>query len=142
MKLLGEVENRGRNLFHIKRKVGKIEIILDARKVGQDYLLTLTGGEEHVGAVAVGLFDEKNQRASSSVVTTPGHREEYLALQGARQVSRATKKASVFVAGIHQNNISPEEIKNIVLAAGEMIESFIAFYEMGDELAGQDKGLK
>jgi len=54
-------------------------------------LLTLTGGEEHVGAVAVGLFDEKNQRASSSVVTTPGHREEYLALQGARQVSRATK---------------------------------------------------
>ncbi|HWQ48372.1 MAG TPA: hypothetical protein VN414_05405 [Methanosarcina sp.] len=129
-------------MFQIKRKVGKVEIVLDAKKVGKDYLLTLTGGEEHVGAVAVGLFDEKSQRSSSSVITMSGHREEYLALDGARQVSRATRKTSVFVVGIHQDNISPEEIKNIVSAAGEMVESFIAFYEKGDELEGQDKDLK
>jgi len=129
-------------LFHIKRKVGKIEIVLEAKKIGEDYLLTLKGGEEHVGAVAVGLFDEKSQRASSSVITMPGHREEYLALHGARQVSRAIRKTSVFVVGIHQDNISPEEIRYIVSAAGEMVESFIAFYEKGDELAGQDKELK
>jgi hypothetical protein len=129
-------------LFQIKRKVGIIEIVLDAKKVGEDYLLTLTGGEEHVGAVAVGFFDERSQRASSSVITMPGHREEYLALQGARQVSSATRKTSVFVVGIHQDNISPEEIRNIVSDAGEMVESFIAFYEKGNELAGQDKELK
>jgi len=129
-------------LFQIKRKVGKVEIVLDAKKVGEDYLLTLTGGEEHVGAVAVGLFDEKSQRASSSVITMLGHREEYLALDGARQVSRATRKTSVLVVGIHQDNISPEEIRDIVSAAGEMVESFIAFYEKGDELKGQDKDLK
>lgn len=116
-------------MFHIKRKVGRINIVLGAKKVGEDYLLTLTGGEEHVGAVAVGLFDEKSQRASSSVITMPGHREEYLALHGARQVSKATRKTSVFVVGIHQENISPEEIRDIVSAAGEMVESFIAFYE-------------
>ncbi len=126
-------------MFQTKRKVGKIEIVLDARRVGEDYLLTLTGGEEHVGAVAIGLFDEKNQRASSSVVTMPGHREEYLALQGARQVSRATRKTSVVVVGIHQDNISPEEIRNIVSATGEMVESFISFYKKGDKLAGQDE---
>lgn len=129
-------------MFQIKRKVGKIEIILDAKNVGEDYLLTLTGGEEHVGAVAIGLFDEKNQRASSSVITMPGHREEYLALDGARRVSRATKKTSVVVVGIHQDDISPEEIKNIVSAAGEMVENFISFYEKGDELEEQDKDLK
>jgi hypothetical protein len=95
-----------------------------------------------VGAVAVGLFDERSQRASSSVITIPGHREEYLALHGARQVSRATKKTSVFVVGIHQDNISPKEIKEIVLAAGEMVESFIVFYEKGNETAGPDKELK
>lgn len=123
-------------MFQIKRKVGKVEIVLDAKKVGEDYLLTLTGGEEHVGAVAVGLFDEKGQRSSSSVITMPGHREEYLALDGARQVSRATRKTSVLVVGIHQDNISPEEIRDIVSAAGEMVESFIAFYEKEDELKG------
>ncbi|MGB9939632.1 hypothetical protein [Methanosarcina sp.] len=126
-------------MFQIKRKVGKIEILLDARKLGEDYLLTLTGGEKHVGAVAVGLFDEKSQRASSSVITMPGHREEYLALKGAKQVSRATRKTSVFVVGIHQDNISPEEIRDIVSAAGEMVESFIAFYEKEDEPQGNIK---
>lgn len=120
-------------MFQIKRKVGKIEITLEAKKIGEDYLLILTGGEEHVGAVAVGLFEEKSHRASSSVITMPGHREEYLALQGARQVSRATRKTSVFVVGIHQDNINPEEIKNIVSATKEMVESFIAFYEKGEE---------
>lgn len=119
--------------------MGKIEIALDAKKIGEDYLFTLTGGEEHVGAVALGLYDEKSQRASSSVLTMPGHKEEYLALQGARQVSRATKKTSVFVAGIHQDNVSPEEIRDIVSAAEEMLESFIAFYEKGDEPAERDK---
>ena len=123
-------------MFQIKRKVGKIEIVLDAKRIGEDYLLTLTGGEEHVGAVAVGLFDEKSQRASSSVITMPGHREEYLALDGAKQVSRATRRASVFVVGIHQDNISLEEIKDIVSAAGKMVENFIAFYENGDKLEG------
>jgi hypothetical protein len=116
-------------LIQIKRKVGKIEIVLKAKKIGEDYLLTLTGGEEHVGAVAVGLFEEKSQRASSSVITMPGHREEYLALHGARQVSRAIKKTSVFVVGIHQDDISPDEIRDIVSATREMVESFIAFYE-------------
>ena len=129
-------------MFQIKRKVGKIKIVLEVKKVGEDYLLTLTGGEEHVGAVAVGLFDEKSQRASSSVITMSGHREEYLALDGARKVSKATRRTSVFVAGIHQDNISYEEVRDIVSTAGEMVESFIAFYEKGNELEGQDKDLK
>lgn len=114
------------------RKVGKIEMTLEAKRIGDDYLLTLTGGREHVGAVGVGHFDEKSRRASSSVLTMPGHREEQLALQGAKQVSRAMRKTTVFVAGIHQDNISPEEIKDVVSAAEEMIADFITFCEKTD----------
>jgi hypothetical protein len=119
------------------RKADRIEIILEAKKIGDDYLLTLTGGREHVGAVAIGLFDDRSQRASSSVITLPGHREEQLALQGARQVSRATGKTTVFVAGIHQDNISPEEITAVVSAVEEMVENFIAFFEK-TTLTGRD----
>lgn len=119
-------------MFRITRKVGGIDITLEAKKVGDDYLLTLTGGREHVGAVGVGHFDEKSRRASSSVLTMPGHREEQLALQGARQVSRATQKTTVFVAGIHQDDISPEEIKDVVSTAETMIADFITFCEETD----------
>lgn len=114
-------------MFRIMRKAGRIELTLEAKRIGEDYLLTLTGGQEHVGAVGVGHFDEKSQRASSSVLTMPGHREEQLALQGAREVSKATQKTAVFVVGIHQDNISPAEIQDVVSAAKEMVEDFIAF---------------
>ena len=124
-------------MFRIMRKAGRIEIILEAKKIGDDYLLTLTGGSEHVGAVAIGFFDDRSQRASSSVVTLPGHREEQLALQGARQVSRATRKTTVFIAGIHQDNISPEEITDVVSAAEEMVVNFIAFF-VKTTLTGRD----
>ena len=119
-------------MFRIMRKVGRIEITLEAKRIGDDYLLTLTGGMEHVGAVGVGYFDEESQRASSSVLTMPGHREEQIALHGAMQVSRATRKTTIFVAGIHQDNISPEEIKDVVSTAEEMIANFIAFCEKTD----------
>lgn len=114
-------------MFWIKRNVGSIEIVLNANKIGNDYLVTLTGGKEHVGAVAIGFFDEKSQRTSSSVITIPGHREEQLALKGARQVSIATKKTTIFIAGIHKDNINREDIKNIVSVACEMVEDLITF---------------
>ena len=122
-------------MFKTTRKVGSVEIVLEAKKLGEDYLLTLTGGKEHAGAVAVGLFDEKSRRASSSVITLPGHREEQLALDSARRISRATGKTSVFVAGIHVDNISQEEIGEIVSAAEEMVGSFIASCEKSDMTA-------
>jgi hypothetical protein len=113
-------------LFKVTEKVSRTEITLEVKKLGEDYLLTLTGGKEHAGAVAVGLFDEKSGRASSSVLTLPGHREEQLALDSARRVSRATEKTTVVVAGIHVDNISQEEIKEIVSIAEAMVGNFIA----------------
>lgn len=122
-------------MFKITRKVSRIEITLEVKKLGEDYLLTLTGGKEHAGAVSVGLFDEKSGRASSSVFTLPGHREEQLALDSARRVSKATGKTTVVVAGIHVDNISLEEIKEIVSTAEEMVENFIASCEKSEMTA-------
>ncbi|AKB79997.1 hypothetical protein MSHOH_3514 [Methanosarcina horonobensis HB-1 = JCM 15518] len=126
-------------MFKITKKISRTEITLEVKKLGEDYLLTLTGGKEHVGAVAVGVFDEKSGRASSSVLTLPGHREEQLALDSARRVSRATGKTSVVVAGIHVDNISLEEIKEIVSTAEEMVGSFIASCEKSDMTARRSK---
>lgn len=126
-------------MFRITRKVGRAELVLDVKTIGDDYLLTLTGGEEHAGAVAVGLFDEKSQRASSSVICLPGHRDEQIALQGARHVSKATRKTAVLIVGIHFEDITPEEIRDIVSVSGEMVKSFITFYEKANNTVGQKK---
>ena len=112
-------------LQSIKQNVGRAELVLDQKQVGNDHILTLTGGEGHVGAVAVGLFDEKSARASASVITLPGHRDEGIALDGARRVSAVTKAATVFIVGIHLDNITKGEIDKIIVASKQMTDKFI-----------------
>ena len=109
----------------IKQNVGRTELILEHKHVGNDHVITLTGGEEHVGAVAVGLFDEKSRRASASVTSLPGHRDEEIALDGARRVSEITKTATVFIVGIHLDNITKDEIDTIIVASRQMTDNFI-----------------
>lgn len=112
-------------LQSIKQNVGRAELVLDQKQIGNDHVLTLTGGEGHVGAVAVGLFDEKSARASASVITLPGHRDEGIALDGARRVSEVTKAATVFIVGIHLDNITKGEIDKIIVASKQMTDKFI-----------------
>ena len=109
----------------IKQNAGRAELVLEHKQVGGDHILTLTGGEEHVGAVAVGLFDEKSGRASASVISLPGHRDDGIALDGAQRVSKITKAATVFIVGIHLGNITKDEIDKIIVASKQMTDKFI-----------------
>lgn len=109
----------------IKQNVGRTELILEHKHIGNDHVITLTGGREHVGAVAVGSFDEKSGRVSASVVSLPGHRDDVIALDGARCVSEVTKAATVFIVGIHLDNITKDEIDKIIVASKQMTDQFI-----------------
>ncbi|MDG6242931.1 MAG: hypothetical protein QCH31_00860 [Methanolobus sp.] len=109
-------------MHRIKKSAARTDLILEWKKIGHDHVVCLTGGDEHVGAVAVGYYDIKSKRASSSVITSPGHRETELALFGARVISKAGKSTSVFIAGIHLEDIIPEEIEEIVSVAERMID--------------------
>ena len=109
----------------IKQNVGRTELILEHKHVGNDHVITLTGGEEHVGAVAIGLFDKKSGRASASVISLPGHRDDGIALDSARRVSEVTKAATVFIVGIHLDNITKDEIDKIIVVSRQMTDQFI-----------------
>nr|WP_321496631.1 hypothetical protein [uncultured Methanolobus sp.] len=105
----------------IKKIAAGISLLLEWKRTGDDYVASLTGGDEHVGAVGVGFYDHDSKRASSSVITTPGHRETEIALNGAKVFSKACKATSVFIVGIHLDNITLDEIEEIVSASDEMI---------------------
>lgn len=115
--------------MEIKQKAGRVELILEWKRIGSDYTLTLTGGRDHIGAVAIGNFDEKSGRATSSVISLPGHREESIALEGARRISESTGTATVLTVGIHLDDITGDEISQVVTVSGQMIDRFIASLE-------------
>ncbi|MDW7732183.1 MAG: hypothetical protein SCH66_07115 [Methanolobus sp.] len=106
----------------LERIAGRTTLLLEWERIGGDYLARLTGGTAHIGAVALGIFDRESGRASSSVLAVPDHREDEIALLGARRLSGASRAPTVFVAGIHVDDITIEEIEEIVTASKEMVD--------------------
>lgn len=101
---LGRGEGQGRT---------RVELIL--RPQGRDLLLTVTGGEGHVGAVAVcAPPGPAAAEGHESLVVVPGHKEGPLAVEGARRVAAAAGCVCCAVVGIHQDRASADEIAAIV----------------------------
>ncbi|WP_370575103.1 hypothetical protein [Methanomethylovorans sp.] len=112
-------------MIEIKREVGRVQLLLKGESVGKDMFFVLSGGREHIGAVAMGIYDRESHRASASVTSAPGHREDEIALRGARKISSATQSTTVFMVGIHVDNITVDEIQTIVKASEAMIDELI-----------------
>ena len=118
-------------MYQIRKAVGRTSLTLEWKKAGADYIACLTGGEEHVGAVAVGFYDVSSGRASSSVITNPGHREMDIALLGAKVFSEASKSTSVFIVGIHLDKITKKEIVEIGAISEKMIDELSVIIHEG-----------
>jgi hypothetical protein len=109
---------------------GRIDVTLAAQPVGNDWLVEITGGEAHIGACALATFDPTHARASASVLSAPGHREEQVALDAARTIARATRGTSVVVAGLHYPNVTVDEIDTARRLSRELVERLLA--RLGD----------
>lgn len=109
----------------MRKQTSRGELVLEQRIIGEDLVISLTGGKGHIGAVAVGYYDRIPGHASSSVITLPSHRDDAIALDAARRISSVTHSTTVFTAGIHFENITAEEIEEVLSASDELINEFI-----------------
>ena len=96
---------------------GRQAVVIETRAVGRDLLITLTGGQAHAGAVAMGVPRQGAAGAGARLLVQPSHREGPLAREAARLLSAAAGCACVVVAGIHQDEATPQEIAAIVANA-------------------------
>lgn len=86
---------------------------------GRDICVVICGGDRpHIGAVALGSMaespnDPRRRSATPSVIAVPGHKEYYLALAGAEQLSKALDRTVVVSVGIHIDGITPELINKV-----------------------------
>lgn len=114
---------------------GKFRVQCDAVEIGSDLVVKVYGGDKpHVGAVAIGiprpsLADGEQISASVSVFTLTGHKEDELAKILAGKIAAALNRVTVLTAGIHIDNITPEEIrvfeKNAVSAVEGLINNLL-----------------
>ncbi len=95
---------------------GRTEVHLEIVGQGRDFVVLVTGGTAHVGAVAVcdGRADRAHVRPHGNTTQLPGHREGPLAAEAAETLAAASGRTCVAVVGIHQDDATPEEVHAIV----------------------------
>jgi len=96
---------------------GRSAVELRVRAVGRDLLVTVTGGQAHAGAVAVAAPGGVAVEGGDGCLVVPPHKEGPLARECARLVAAAAGCTCVAVAGIHQDEATPDEIAAIVANA-------------------------
>jgi hypothetical protein len=102
---------------------GRLSIAMRAVDIGDDLLVTITGGEGHIGAAAVGI--NVGELATSSVITVPSHREDRVAKSAAEKLAKALNRSVVVVAGIHYDNITKEEIDETLRLCDELVKALV-----------------
>ncbi|MFC1971143.1 hypothetical protein ACFLV0_04350 [Chloroflexota bacterium] len=105
---------------------GRGEVRLWAEGTGEALVVMVYNGAVHIGAVTVGEYDSANDRASVSVITRLGHKDDIVAYQAAHTISKATHQPVCVVAGIHLDNITGVEIDTLLVNAESVVAELIA----------------
>jgi len=104
---------------------GRTRVSLSAQSMGTDLLVRLFNRQGHIGAVALAEYHPGEKRASTSVITRFGHRDDPVACMAAYRICRRFKKPVCALAGIHVDGITQEEIEQIVKNCNTLIDRFI-----------------
>ena len=97
------------------------------RWVGRDLLVLITGGKEHLGSVSSKAFS----------FSFPGHRDSVISDAAAASISAALNTNCVVLCGIHFDNITREQIEEVVRKGEKLAEAVIAECSAGLQKTGR-----
>ncbi len=104
----------------LKKSAGRIEVTLEATRIGKDLLVVITGGKGHIGAVGAG--SGCGELAVSSVITTPGHRDDRIAKGAAERITKTLGCNCAVIAGVHYDDITAREITDVLSLSEQLVE--------------------
>lgn len=108
-------------MIELSKEIYGRRISLRCLSIGDDYLVIISGGREHIGAAALGqCYDTDAGKANSSVLAAYGHKEDEPAMKTAGYLSKALKRNTAVIAGIHFDDLSAGEINEILAAVHEL----------------------
>lgn len=105
---------------------GRLHIHLRVFRQGRDLQVLCGGGATHIGAVALVAPAQGQMQAQTHVAGLPGHKEDVLARRMAERMAQALNCAVCVSAGIHYDNITREEIRQVEHMAQDLTERCIS----------------
>lgn len=117
----------------ITKGEGRTRISLSAQGLGDNLVVFIYNENAHIGAVAVGEYDHRENRTSTSVITRLGHKDDAIAQEAAYLISKHTKRPSCVVAGVHLDNITEEEVQKFLENTNSMVKDFLRYWGANPE---------
>ncbi len=105
---------------------GRTRIRLTSTQMGSGLIVCLSNENEHIGAVALGEFDAGTRRASTSVITRLGHKDDVVAAHAAHRLAKELRRPVCVIAGIHLEGITEAEIGQVLANCDSLIDALIA----------------
>ena len=100
--------------YEVTRGEGRARVNLTVNSMGSDLVVRIYNQNAHIGAVAIGDYDYEHERASVSVITRLGHKDDALAGEAAYLLSKSMRRPVCVLAGVHLDDITGEEIDKIL----------------------------
>jgi len=100
--------------YELTKGEGRARVNVTVHSMGSDLVVRIYNQNAHIGAVAIGDYDYEHERASVSVITRLGHKDDALAGEAAYLLSKSIRRPVCVIAGVHLDNITREEIDKIL----------------------------
>jgi hypothetical protein len=110
---------------------GRLRIEISVREIGEDLLVAMWGGTRpHIGAVGIAvprpsLRDPSQWSATSSNYTFLGHKEDAIVREVSETLAAALRRNVVVTAGMHWDDLGPDEIEQIARLSRRVAQSII-----------------
>jgi gallate decarboxylase subunit D len=111
--------------YLLKKGEGRNTLYLRGVVIGDDITVFIYNDFGHIGAVSIGEYDSEHKRASVSVITRLGHKDDFIAQKAAYAICKSTQKTVCIIAGVHLPEITQDEIKAILKNAELIVDEFI-----------------
>lgn len=108
------------DLPKLSQKCGRIDISLEARLIGQDLLIVMSGGRSHIGCICVKSGNEILLDFSLS-----GHKDYLAAREILDTVSSHCPGVTVVCGGIHFDGISKTEIEMVLKTCRRLAQKLV-----------------
>jgi len=100
--------------YELTKGEGRSRVNVTVNSMGSDLVVRIYNQNAHIGAVALGDYDYEHERASVSVISKLGHKDDALARETAYLLSKSMRRPVCVIAGVHLDSITREEIDKIL----------------------------
>lgn len=136
---MGGIVESTETIFTVEREVRGYPLRVGVKRIGEDLLISVEGGQKpHIGCVIQSiprpsLTGDGSYSATSSVLNLTGHKDEYLCRILSEQICAACQTTVVCTGGVHIDQITKEEICEIMRIIEDMGNVVIRYIKKRNE---------